>query len=116
MSGKDTKGARLRTLARRWLRVPEFKAAYDALGPEFEIIATLVRARANAGLSQSEVAARMGTSQASIARLESGRLATTTRTIRRYAAATGHRVRIVLEPVGKKSTESPRPPSRGAAK
>ncbi|MSP83500.1 MAG: hypothetical protein EXQ94_11385 [Alphaproteobacteria bacterium] len=40
-------GARLRTLVRRWMRDSEFKAEHDALGPEFEIVETLVRAGAN---------------------------------------------------------------------
>ena len=42
---------------------PNVKAEYDALAPEFEISAELVKARLRAGLSQAELAARMGTSQ-----------------------------------------------------
>jgi ribosome-binding protein aMBF1 (putative translation factor) len=56
----------------RLLADPRVKAEYDALAPEFEIAAELLRARLRAGLSQSELGARMGTSQSTIARLESG--------------------------------------------
>ena len=56
----------------RLLADPEVKREYDALAPEFEISAELLRARLRAGLSQSELAARMSTSQSAIARLESG--------------------------------------------
>ena len=52
---------------------PKVRAEYDALAPEFEIAAELLRARLRAGLSQAELAARMGTSQSTIARLENGR-------------------------------------------
>ena len=52
--------------------IRQVKAEYDALAPEFEISAELIRARVRAGLTQAELAARMGTSQSAIARLESG--------------------------------------------
>lgn len=55
-------------LKARLLANPKVKAEYDALAPEFEIAAELLRARLRAGFSQSELAARMGTSQSTIAR------------------------------------------------
>src|SRR5437879_11364428 len=48
-------------LKTRLLANPKVKAEYDALAPEFEIAAELLRARLRAGLSQAELAARMGT-------------------------------------------------------
>ena len=60
---------------------PKVKAEYDALAPEFEISAELVKARLRAGLSQPELAARMGTSQSTIARLESGQTLPSTKTL-----------------------------------
>jgi transcriptional regulator with XRE-family HTH domain len=47
-------------------------------------------------LSQAELAARMGTSQSTIARLENGQTLPSTKTILRYAEATGSRVRVRL--------------------
>jgi len=78
---------------------PEIKAEYDALAPEFEIAAELLRARLNAGLSQAELAARMKTSQSSIARLESGQTLPSTKTLLRFAQATGTRVQMRLQSV-----------------
>lgn len=75
---------------------PEVKAEYDALAPEFEISAELLRARVRAGLSQSELAARMGTSQSTIARLESGQTLPSTKTLLRFAEATGSKVKVRL--------------------
>ena len=88
---------RISTLHREWLNDPAYKAEYDALGPEFELMESLVRARTSAGLTQAEVAERMGTTQSAVARLESGRPLPSTRTLQRYARATGSKLRIMLE-------------------
>ncbi len=90
-------------LKAKWLKDPKFRAQYDKLGPEFEIVVQLIRARRRSKLSQSEIAKRMGTTQSAVARLESGKISLKADTIYRYAAATGHRVGIVLKPVGKRS-------------
>ena len=55
--------------------------------------------RLAAGLTQEELAARMKTKQAVIARLESGRAKPSTRTLERIAQATGHRLKISFEPL-----------------
>ena len=57
-----------------------------------ELASDLVAARVAAGLSQTEVAARMGTSQSAVARLESGELDARLSTVQRYAAALGRTV------------------------
>jgi hypothetical protein len=44
-----------------WMKDPKFKAEYDALEEEFSIFDALVEARQKAGLTQEEVARRMGT-------------------------------------------------------
>lgn len=83
----------------RWRKDPEFMKEYDALEEEFARAKMVIDARAHADLSQAELAERMGTSQSAIARLESGRFKPSTRTLEKLAAATGMRLRIVLEPV-----------------
>lgn len=80
------------------LRDPEARTEYDALEEEFAVASELISARARAGLSQAEVATRMGTTQSTIARLESGRTLPSLRTLHRYAAATGSRAVVHLEP------------------
>ena len=80
----------------RMLANPEVKREYDALEQEFAIASELIRARARAGLSQAELAARMGTSQSAIARLESGRTLPSAKTLIRFAEATGSKVELRL--------------------
>ena len=83
-------------LKARLLANPKVKAEYDALAPEFEIAAELLRARLRAGLSQEELAAKMKTSQSTIARLESGQALPSTKTLLRLAEATGSKVEVKL--------------------
>ena len=80
----------------RLLANPKVKAEYDPLAPEFEISTELVKARLRAGLSQAELAQRMGTSQSTIARLESGQTLPSTKTLLRFAKATGSKFHVRL--------------------
>ncbi|MEG2140891.1 MAG: helix-turn-helix transcriptional regulator [Bilophila sp.] len=76
---------------------PEFKASYDALEQEFAIARALVNARADADMTQAEVAGRMGVTQSSIARIESGKNISI-KTIARYATAVGKPIRLDILP------------------
>jgi transcriptional regulator with XRE-family HTH domain len=62
-----------------------------------ELAAELVVLRRAAGLSQTEVAARMGTSQSAVARIESGDADVRLSTLDRYAVALGHELDIRLK-------------------
>lgn len=89
----------VKTAAKQWFKDPEFRAAYDAQEEEFALVSALIAARAKAGLTQAELAHRMGTTQAVIARLEGGKTRPSTQTLARFAAATGCRLKISLEPL-----------------
>jgi len=80
----------------RLLANPKVRAEYEALAPEFEISAELVKARRRAGLSQAQLATRMRTSQSTIARLESGQALPSTKTLLRFAKATGSKIHLRL--------------------
>ena len=79
-----------RVLKARLLADPRVRKAYDDTAPEFEIARELIAARARAGLTQAQVASRMGTTQSAVARLEGGKLPSF-RTLVRYAKATRSR-------------------------
>lgn len=77
---------------------PEFRAAYDALGDEFAALGALLHARKDAGLTQADVAARMGVSQPVLARIESSlgsrKHSPSLATLRKYADACGKKLVI----------------------
>lgn len=83
----------------KWREEPEYVREFAALEDEFALADQFIKARATANLTQQELADRMKTSQAYIARLEGGREKPSTRTLRRFAEATGHRVIISFEPI-----------------
>jgi transcriptional regulator with XRE-family HTH domain len=71
---------------------------YERLGAEFDLLDEFLRARAESGLTQAEVAERIGTTQSAVARMESGKgkHSPSIATLTRYAEALGHRLEIRL--------------------
>lgn len=88
----------LAKLRSQLLTDPEVKAEYDRLGPIFAVVGEMIEARQQAGLTQAEVASRMGTSQSVVARLEAARHMPTFDLVARYAAALGRRLDVHLIP------------------
>jgi transcriptional regulator with XRE-family HTH domain len=82
----------------RALKRPDVKAEYDWLDEEFSLLDEFLKARAAAGVSQAEVAERMGTTQSAVARLESGhgKHSPSLATLRKYAHALGCRLDLRL--------------------
>ena len=62
-----------RDLKAELLKNPDFKREYDALEPEYRLLKAIVERRVKLGITQAALAARIGTKQSVIARLESGR-------------------------------------------
>ena len=93
-------GSNIDRLHTKWSSDPEYRNAYDELGPEFEIARAVILARKGAGLTQEQLAKRMNTTQSVIARLEGGRTSPSTTTLMRFAKATGTRLRISFEATG----------------
>ena len=79
---------------------PEFRTAYDALEDEFATLGALLQAREEAGLTQADVAARMGVSQPVLARIESSlgsrKHSPSLATLRKYAGACGKKLIIQM--------------------
>ena len=82
-----------------WRKDSDYVREFKSLEDEFALAQLFISARGAAGLTQQELAEKMETSQAYIARLEGGREKPSTRTLNRFAKATGHRVMIEFEPV-----------------
>ena len=76
---------------------PEVKEEYDALGPQYEIIRAEIESRRAAGMTQQELAERMGTAQANISRFESGSYNPSLAFLQKMAQSLGKTLKISLE-------------------
>lgn len=78
-------------LKERALKKANVKSEYDSLETEFKLLHDLLKARQKAGLSQAEIAKRMGTKAPAITRLESslssGKHSPSIATLKKYADA-----------------------------
>lgn len=83
-----------------WRKDPEYVREYDALEEEFALIEALIDARMKADLTQEQVAQRMQTSQSYVAKLEGGRINPSVTALKRYAKATGTKLRFQFLPDG----------------
>lgn len=83
-------------LKKRLMADPDFAAGYAEADGEYSLVEALIEARSKAKLSQTELAERLGTTQSAIARLEGGGVTPTLKTLRRYAEATGMKLRVEL--------------------
>ena len=92
-------------LHNKWMKDSKYKSAYEKLGAEFEISGAIIEARCYAGLTQEELAKRMNTTQSVIARLESGGVNPSAKTLERLAKATKTRLQIGFIPMEKGSQE-----------
>ena len=90
-------------LVAKALQRPGVKAAYDALEDEFALLDEVLKARKRTGLTQEQIAVRMGTKAPAVARIESGggskKHSPSINTLRRYAAAVGCKLKIELVPI-----------------
>lgn len=84
-------------LHERWMTEPAYQRAHAATEREFTLARELIAARVRAGLTQEQLAQRMGTTQSAIARLESGQRMPGVRTLERLAEATGTRLVVRFE-------------------
>ena len=88
----------LKQFKARALARTDVKKAYDELAEEFAFLDEVLKARTELGLTQAEVAARVGTTQSAIARLESAESnhSPSIATLQKYAKALGYKVEIRL--------------------
>lgn len=78
------------------LRDKDIKRTYDELGPEFAVIETFIERRLKRGLSQAELAERIGTKQSAISRFESGSYNPTVDFLCKVAGALDSKLKITI--------------------
>jgi predicted transcriptional regulator len=90
----------IRELFAEWAeKDPAFKEFYENPPLEYVVMLEVMKARAHSGLTQAEIAKRMGTTQSAVARLETERLPSLS-TLKRYAEAVGAKLVVRLEAKG----------------
>ena len=90
---------RVSALHKKWMKTAKYRKAFQVLEEEFAWAGAVIEARSRAGLTQGELARKMGTTQPAVARLESGRTRPSLRTLERLALATGSQLSISLKPL-----------------
>lgn len=90
----------LKDMRAQALKDPAVKTAYDDLAPAFEMKRQMIAMRKAAGVTQAEMAEKLGTKRSNISRLESLNSDVSPRlsTIQDYARALGHSLRVTFEP------------------
>ena len=89
-------GKRMTDLHGELSRDDEYHEAYEGMEEEFQIASAMIEARKKAGLTQKQLAERMGVSQPAVAKMESGR-SVSIATLKRYARATDTRLHVSFE-------------------
>lgn len=99
------------------LKRVDVKMEYDRLDEEFAFLDEFLKARTAAGVTQTEIAERIGTTQSAIARLEtgSGKHSPSLSTLRKYAHALNCRLELRLVPIIQKTSNSPKRPKKQSA-
>ena len=87
----------IQNLKNKALQSPEVKAAYDLLETEFALIDALITMRKKSGLTQEEVAQKLGTQKSNISRLEKGSSNPSWKTLKNYADACGFEISMKLK-------------------
>lgn len=80
------------------LKDPEFKAEWDALEPEYQVVRAMLESREATGITQGELSRRSGVSQADISRLEHATGNPSLRTLKRLASAMGMTLEVRFVP------------------
>lgn len=91
---------------KRLMRDPEFRTEYEALEPEYKLASALIQLRLSKGLTQEELAKKLHTKQASIARLESGSSLPSFSTVKKVAEALDAELDIVVRPKNRSSVHA----------
>ncbi len=92
------RGRTLQEHIREHMKSPEFKKAWHDLDPEFELLESMIKVRQSAGITQAELAKKVGTKQSAISRLETGTFSNVTvATLKKIADALDARLVVKLQ-------------------
>lgn len=81
----------------QFVKKPQLKRAYNTTDFQYELARQIIEARLKKGLSQTQLAEKIGSGQSSIARLESGNYNPSFKFLERVARATGTQLKVSLD-------------------
>ena len=81
---------------KQWKKNPRYVAAYNALEGEFALASAMIKARADADMTQEQVAVRMGVSIARVSQIESGDVSTQ-EVLNRFITALGGTLKLIAD-------------------
>ena len=96
-------GKNFRETLNQQMQNPEFKAEWEALEPEFQIIKAFLNGRKEKNITQKQLADITGITQADISRMETGNSNPSLQTIQRLAAGLGMMVKLEFVPIPTKT-------------
>lgn len=86
-----------KTVRAELLKDPEVRKEYERLRPKYELISQLISARARKGLTQAQLAKKMGTKQSAIARVEGGNTNPSVDFLEKLSRALGSKLIIQIQ-------------------
>ncbi|MFH0873533.1 MAG: helix-turn-helix transcriptional regulator [Candidatus Komeilibacteria bacterium] len=84
-------------LHKKWMKDPKFRRAYEELEPEYALLKKMIQLRIAKGLTQKQLAKKLGTKQSAISRLENGNLNPTLKSFYKLARALDAKVKITVK-------------------
>lgn len=97
-------GKNFRETLNEQLKDPEFKAEWDALEPEYQVIRAMLDARIEKNLTQKQLADLTGIAQADISRIENGTANPSLKTLQRLAQGLGMMLKLEFVPCSPNNT------------
>ena len=88
---------------KRALQNPEVKAEYDALQPEYDIIQAMIDARVQQNMTQKDLSAKTGITQADISRIENGTRNPSLSMVKKLAQGLGMQLKLEFVPMPTKN-------------
>lgn len=93
---KVLKFVKFESVLKESLKDPKFKKEYERLGPKYDLIRQVIEAKTKLGLTQKEIANRMGTKQSALARFESGNINPTLNFMQKLAKALNMTLKLTI--------------------
>lgn len=88
------------------MQIPEFKAEWEALEPEFQVVKAILNARKEKNITQKQLSEITGIAQADISRMETGNSNPSLQTLQRLASGLGMMVKLEFVPLSKKTSHT----------